>query len=147
MQKLFKEVIEHALSILDSFIDFLNTHLNDVHKVGRWQPPWEGYFKLNIDGALFHNLQEVGLGAIVRNCKVDTTMAASIREENIQSLQIIESLAILRVIQLCLQLEISNVIIESNCQVVVKEIQSSESSLSMLGNIFQDIQNLVGRFQ
>lgn len=50
-------------------------------------------------------------------------------------------------IQLCMHLGIFHLVIESDCQLVVKELQSAEVSYSHLGNLFQDIKALMASFQ
>lgn len=46
-------------------------------------------------------------------------MAASMRENAVQNLEVIESLTILRGLQLCMHLDLPNLIIESDCHMVV----------------------------
>lgn len=77
----------------------------------------------------------------------DIVLTASIKERNVQNLKTIKSLAILRGVQQCIHLGLLNLIIESNCQLVVKEITSPEQSHSLLGNIFCNIKALMAAFQ
>lgn len=88
-------VIERALAIKKS------------HQVGNpipktklklsccWRPPPEGFLKLNVDGAMFFNLQKIGIGAILRNSNGDAIMVASILENDFPNLESIKSLTIL----------------------------------------------------
>lgn len=73
-------------------------------------------------------------------------MAATVREDALCDPEITEDLAMVCGIQLCLNLGIHNLIIESDYQLLVKEIQSREASLSFGGDITQDIKNLMTRF-
>lgn len=74
-------------------------------------------------------------------------MAVSKKEKALVQPETIESLAILRGLQFCLQLGISNLIVELDCQSLVAELHNHQAPLSPLGNIFQDIKDLMGRFQ
>lgn len=71
----------------------------------------------------------------------------SIKEKQVQEPETIESLAILRGLQQCLHLGITNLIIESNCQLVVSEIQSFEQSYSLLGNLVSEAKALMAMFK
>lgn len=47
-----KVAVEQALSIQDFFIECSKVSMRDERNVECWQPPLEGWFKLNVDGAL-----------------------------------------------------------------------------------------------
>lgn len=55
-------------------------------------------------------------------------------------------MAIYRGLHLCLNLGIYNLLVESNCQVIVQAIQQLENSFAMLENVVHDIQMLMSRF-
>lgn len=86
---------------------------------GYWHPPETGFFKLNIDGALFAEIHAIGFGAILRDHNVDVLLAASIKENDFQLLESIEFLAILIGLRPCLSLDIFKLLIESDYQLVV----------------------------
>lgn len=65
--------------------------------------------------------QEAGIAVILRNSMGEVIMAATIKENMVQQLKIIEFLAILRGLQLCLHLGFQNLIIESDYQLMVNE--------------------------
>lgn len=72
---------------------------------------------------------------------------ATIREEQINQPEIVECLAILRSLQLCLHLGFLNLLIESDCQLVGNELNEETPSSSYLGNLFHDIKALMANFQ
>lgn len=111
------------------------------------QPPLGNYFKLNIDGALFFDSQEAGIGVILRDCKNEILMAASIKEMTLFQLEIIECLAICRGLQQCILLGISHLVVESDCLSVVHQIQGAEEAYLPLGNIINEIWHLMSDFQ
>lgn len=56
-----------------------------MSKTGCWQPSEDCVFKLNVDGVLFIDLQEVGMDIILRDNKGEVILAASLRENNPKS--------------------------------------------------------------
>lgn len=84
--------------------------------------------------------------AILRDSKGEVIFTASIHENTFHNPKIIESLAMLRGLQLCLNLRIHHLVIESECQILVKELQSSELSSLSSGNIIQDLKFLMAWF-
>lgn len=116
-------------------------------KVGCRKPPDPSFTKqLNTDKALFADLQYAGINAILQNSDGDVLMATSMKERAIQNFEIVESLAILRGLSLCIHLGISQLIIESDWQFVVHALQDPTASYSPLGNIFEDIKAFMARF-
>lgn len=107
----------------------------------------DNVYKLNIDGSIFFDIQEVGIGVILRDIKGNAVMVVSKKEKALVQLENIKSLAILRGLQFCLQLGISNLIVESDCQSLVTELQNHQASLSPLGNIYKNIKDLMRCFQ
>lgn len=120
--------------------------MTEINSLGYWKPPQDRYFKLNVDGALFFDLQEAGVGVILRDSKGDEIMAASLLENEVSNLESIESLATLRGLQPSMHLGISHLTFERDCQVEVNELLSFEESNSLLGNVFQDIKSLMTIF-
>lgn len=59
--------------------------LQDLNRVGSWQSLPEGFFKLNIDEAIYFYIQEAGIGEIVRDNKEDVIMVAIIKEKVVQN--------------------------------------------------------------
>lgn len=101
-----------------------------------------------IGSGIFYNLQAVGCGIVLRDNLGDVLMiATNIRKKGLQDPETMECLAILRGIQLCLPFGIFNLVVESDCQIVILELQKLELSHSRLGNIIQDIKLLMNRFQ
>lgn len=60
-----------------------------------WSPFQEGYLKLNVDGAIFFDLQQIGVEAILPDEKGNCVVAA-IWEVDAYNLEIVEAVAILR---------------------------------------------------
>lgn len=67
-----------------------------------WKPPLAGVFKFYVDGALFNNLQEAGVGAVLRDEMRNVIMAMSKIDNEVDDADDIEALATLRALQLIL---------------------------------------------
>lgn len=59
-------------------------------------PPLGSFLKLNVNNAMFFDLNKTGIGAILRNSKGEVVMATSLKGFDTNSPQIIEVAAILR---------------------------------------------------
>lgn len=77
---------------------------------------------INVNCAIFYH-NKVRIGAILENNKGETIIAASLLENEVPNLETIETLAILRGLQLCAHQGIPKVIVESDCVLVIKELQ------------------------
>lgn len=60
---------------------------------GKSTLPPESYLKLNVDGALFFNRNEVGVGTILRDTQGNTCLTANILEDRICDLEYTEYVA------------------------------------------------------
>lgn len=96
-----------------------------------------------MDSAIFYDLQKVGIRAILRNNKGNTIMATNLLENEVPNPETIETLAKLRGLQLCVLQGIPNIIVESDCLLVIKEHQQLEDSFSAFGNLTHDIKDLM----
>lgn len=85
------------------------------------------------------------MGALFRDNNGDVLMTTNLRETVLQNLETTEYLAIFRGLQLCLNLGINHLIVELDCQTLVKELQSDDAS-SMDGNIILDLKVLMTYF-
>lgn len=135
-----------ALSYLTFFLDWYRSPSIKLPKIGDQQPPPIGEYKLNVDGALFFDHQMVSVGAILRNDNGDILLAASMRELTLMQSEHIECLAILKGLQICLQLGISTLIVEFDCLLLVQELQQTGEFGMYLGHILLDIKQMMARF-
>ncbi|KAF5442842.1 hypothetical protein F2P56_035458 [Juglans regia] len=62
----------------------------------KWQLPPQGAFKLNVNGAIFHEQGCAGIGVVLKDCSGEVIMAATKKEAAIQDSSEIELLAIFR---------------------------------------------------
>lgn len=64
-----------------------------LRQQGKCTRPPKVYLKLNFDGALFFNRNEVGVGMILRDTQRNTCLAANISKDRICDLEYIEQVA------------------------------------------------------
>lgn len=139
--------MENALAIQSLFTSSQGTPSSQVGNIGSWKTPEHGFLKLNVDGALFVDFQVASIGAIIWDSHSEVVLAASMKENDILDPETIENLVVMRRLQLNMHLGVTQLLIESNCQSVVKEIQGNKESSSTLGNLIHDIKELMARFQ
>lgn len=108
--------------------------------------PRPGMYKLNVDGALFFNIQNVGIRFIVHDHEGKVALAASEAEKNVDNPVVIEALAALWSLRLCMHNGFTNIIIKSDCLLLVVEVLSPEAPNLALINIILDIIELMHYF-
>lgn len=86
------------------------------------------------------------LGFIVQDPQGSTILAVSLSKVNVHHPKATKSTIIFQDLQLCLHQEIPNLIIESDCLLVVEAIMSMGEPNSIHGNIWLDIRELMSYF-
>ncbi|KAM6574520.1 hypothetical protein CsatA_022847 [Cannabis sativa] len=105
-----------------------------------WSKPAAGQLKINVDGAVFEDTNEVGTGFVARGCDgrvieaFSTISSVSCRPKIAEVLSVKETLSWIK------RNNKSHVILETDCILVVKAILSSVSIPSIFGLFVQDCQ-------
>ncbi|KAM6543366.1 hypothetical protein CsatB_007813 [Cannabis sativa] len=105
-----------------------------------WSKPTAGQLKINVDGAVFEDTNEVGTGFVARGCDgrvieaFSTISSVSCRPEIAEVLSVKEALSWIK------RNNKSHVILETDCILVVQAILSSVSMPSIFGLFVQDCQ-------
>ncbi|CAI9778901.1 unnamed protein product [Fraxinus pennsylvanica] len=132
--------IDHAILMLHLFKGVKNQSGSALNKFCAWKTPPAGFLKLNVDGAIFHHLHKAGVGSVLRDQEGKVLMAASKGEREVADPETIEFLAVLRGLQFVLSTGISYLVLESDCLLVVSQLNDAESiTLSPWGSIISDI--------
>lgn len=113
------------------------------HKIGT---PLVGSIKINVDGAFFFDIQKAVIRFICRDHGGRVILVGSTMERNVGEPKTIEALVVLRSLQHCASQGITHLIMESDCYLLVEELNSSAAPTSKLGNIILDIRNLLAYF-
>lgn len=91
-----------------------------------------------MDGAIFFDHKKAGVGFILRDTKGNILFAASLVEHETLAQKLL-SLAILKRIQLYLNQGIQNLVVESDCLLVVEEINKVDLTLLAWSNVVREI--------
>ena len=108
----------------------------------KWVPPPQGWFKANVDGAIFKETNEVGIGVVVHDNQGWVLAALTEKVDGAQDAEVIEALAIRRAIRFAIETRFNCVIIESDSLLVVKPIQDTAKPTCHIGNIIDDMKLL-----
>ena len=108
-----------------------------------WQPPPPSVYKLNFDVAIFSNLNCFGFGAIIRNEEGKVMVRMSVKCPLVHNSAKADSLACRRAVEFSIEVGFSRLVIEGDNTLVLNAISCSVKNNSLLGHIFEDIQNLV----
>lgn len=112
-----------------------------------WNPPPEGWFKVNTDAAIQIQEQRMGLGILIRDLKggfVAATMKTSKFYDNITYA---EAEAINLGIEVAERAAIRSLVIESDCLEAVNQISIKTRNVSELSWIISEIQNQMQRLK
>ncbi|XP_062007030.1 uncharacterized protein LOC133724342 [Rosa rugosa] len=105
-----------------------------------WAPPSQNRVKINVDGAFLPSQNIGGMGGVIRR-EDGSFVACFAKPVNFSSSpKQVELLAIKFGIDLLQQLNLQYVLVESDCQVAIKEVYSDDFDLSEDANILEDIQ-------
>nr|POF20839.1 hypothetical protein CFP56_14353 [Quercus suber] len=108
----------------------------------KWVPPPQGWFKANVDGAIFKESNSAGIGVVVCDSQGWVLAALSKKVEGVQEAEVIETLAIRRAIRFAIETSFNCLIIESDSLGVVKAIQDSVDSTCHIVHIIKDVKQL-----
>ena len=112
-----------------------------------WKPPPTSTYKLNFDAAIFADLNCTGFGAIIRNEEGEVMAGMSVKGPLALNSAKAEALARRRAVQFANEAGFSSLVIEGDNALVMNAISCSAENNSLLGHIFEDIQQLVRGLQ
>ncbi|CAI9760756.1 unnamed protein product [Fraxinus pennsylvanica] len=139
--------IEHAISMLHLFDGVKTQSSSALNSFCAWKAPPTNFLKLNVDGATFCHLHKAGISVVLRDQAGKVLMTASKRDWEVADPEMIEFLAVLRGLQLIMPMGISHLVIESDCLLVVSQLNDVESiTTSPWGSIIADIRRLLFSF-
>ncbi|XP_026398851.1 uncharacterized protein LOC113294687 [Papaver somniferum] len=130
-----------------------NSSINNAHlQVNRWKPPESGFLKINLDASFKQLNSQGGIGLIVRDFAdvcfrvqgeyFDGEMKQGIEVEEL------ECRAMLAAVTLAVMKNFTNVIFESDSEIVIKSINEKISYVYWMNQHFiLDIRYLLGRLE
>lgn len=109
-----------------------------------WQPPDEGWWKLNIDAAV--QSDRVGVGMVVRDNTGDMVMGAGCKLELNCAAKLAEARAALFGLQYAFDAGYRKVVLESDCSSLIDLLKGKASEASITQMIVRDTLSLVTNF-
>ena len=100
------------------------TTANDI----QWLPLSEGVIKLNADASYSHSSQVAGFGIVARNELGDVCLNAGAKMTDAKNSLQVEVMAILFRVKLMYEYEWQNIIVESDCKIVISLINGDISN-------------------
>lgn len=137
------KAFESVLSVMTKYQASCSPN-KDIRLRGlKWEPPPFSCYKLNMDRVTFFDMQKTGVVFIVRDHKGQVLLAASIFESIVNENETIEVIVVLRSLQLCLQQGFSNLIIESDCFILMERLNVVQEPHTILDNILLEIKHIM----
>ncbi|KAL0008636.1 hypothetical protein SO802_010138 [Lithocarpus litseifolius] len=104
------------------------------------------FHKVNYDGAMFGESDEVGIGVVARN-ENGEVMASLVERITIpQSVEVLEALAARRAVIFSMELGLHQVVIEGDSEIVFKALLGECSDHSCIGHIIKDYKSISSFF-
>jgi hypothetical protein len=102
----------------------------------KWIAPREGWYKVNMDGAVFADLQRVGVGVVIRNEKGEFLgVMSELLDYGLDAIDA-EALVALRAIEFAVEVCPFNMLFEGDCLQVIKALQSDDYDSSRVGHLY-----------
>jgi hypothetical protein len=98
---------------------------------------------LNVDTTTFKDPSRIGIGGVIRDHLGDFKMAFCKKMQRVEDPELAEGLAVRCGVLFAKEQNLQHFIVASNCQNIIKKIQSPHLDRSQVGAIVCDIKNLV----
>ena len=139
------QVIPSATQMLQEFTNVQPA--NPVQTVSlhrslpKWEPPPTSHLKVNFDGAVFRETEEVGLGVVVHDSHGKVLVALAKKIKLPSSSDEAEALAAVRAITLAMDLNLPSFIVEGDSEVVISALRKEEEYFSSFGHLICSIKH------
>lgn len=105
----------------------------------QWQPPPQGTTKINFDGATSAKDQISGIGVVLRDANGSVLASLSQQLPQLYNPLVIEAKATYKALQLAAELGFNQVVLERDCQVLMKALIEDSNFLSTDGLFIDDV--------
>ncbi|BFG24726.1 hypothetical protein CerSpe_110000 [Prunus speciosa] len=120
-------------------------HIQRSIRPPKWQPPPDGWFKINVDGALNCALGLGGVGVVIRDSRGNFVSACIKRFTSVFQADHIELLAVCEGLRLGSSLGLSWLALECDSLNTVQAILSRNPDSSFLCHLFEDARTLLSQ--
>ncbi|XP_060959275.1 uncharacterized protein LOC133030519 [Cannabis sativa] len=121
------------------------SHFEIGKEVEHWTKPDVNMVKVNVDGAIFEALHSFGFGFIARDCNGEIIEAGSFSKSGTSSPEIVELIGIKEALSWIKDKSWDNILLETDCLLVVQAIYTSVVMPSTFGMLVQDCQYLLSQ--
>uniref|UniRef100_A0A2N9IUU4 RNase H type-1 domain-containing protein n=1 Tax=Fagus sylvatica TaxID=28930 RepID=A0A2N9IUU4_FAGSY len=138
--KIPAKVFPDAMKYIQEFTEANALSVSFVPPIARnkivWSAPLEGWYKVNMDGAVFADLGKVGVGVVIRNEQGEFLGAmCELLDVGLDATDG-EALAALRAIEFAAEVCPFSMLFEGDCLQVIRALQSPEYDAARVGHIY-----------
>ena len=102
---------------------------------------------MNFDGALFCQEHRAGIGVVIRN-EEGVVIASLSHQIHLPSTVLeVETMATRRALEFAMEIGVHKVILEGDCEILTKALQSNSHSLAQIGHLAEDVNTLPQNFK
>ncbi|XP_042962497.1 uncharacterized protein LOC122296769 [Carya illinoinensis] len=141
-----QQVMDHTFSLQQEQKSAIAEQRKGLKPLCSWTPPQAGALKLNTDGAIFQDQCSSGVGMVLRDEGGQVIFTTSKPKHEVTDPMEIKFLAVLRGLQVCLPLGITELEVELDSLLVVQELTTDQESMSIWRNLVFEIRRLLQRF-
>ncbi|XP_071902271.1 uncharacterized protein [Coffea arabica] len=139
-------LVSFLLCFLNQFQEAIRNSMTTKHTstspqsiFSQWKIPPTGYVKANFDATVLASGDISSIGVVIRDAKGNFMVGLAKQILGLFDPKVIESYAAKTAIKLLLDLHLHMIILEGDCQKVVKMIQSTDTDASPCGMLVDDI--------
>ena len=102
---------------------------------------------MNFDGALFCQEHRAGIEVVIRN--EEGAVIASLSQQIYLPSTVLEvdTMATRRALEFAMEIGVHKVILEGDCEILIKALQSNSHSFAHFGHLAEDVKYLASKFQ
>lgn len=108
-----------------------------------WSPPSEGVIKVNFDATIDEVNQKLGIGLIAINHMGEVMFTTCVGRHFVDHVSLVEGYALWRGIEICMDLNIKNVVYECDARSVIQATKNCMADCSWLGHVVEELKYLL----
>ncbi|ONI15824.1 hypothetical protein PRUPE_3G063400 [Prunus persica] len=133
-------IFNGAVHLTEEYGDLMRRESNIViEKASKWSHPPVGKFKLNVDAAYIPDTGVGGIGAVIRNEKGEVMVATALPLHTATSPKHAEIMALQFGLNFAWDAGFSSILVESDSQTVVNNLNTDEESFAPKGHLIDDV--------